>query len=295
MIMKIEENIKTSAERELFARAKLRQELIEKTQKGDVNGVKELLLMLAMEADRTASKPRAHAEIRNELGQSLLSIATQRDDVDMAFMLLNHWKTCDMDEFSSFDNTRVDPDTGMPVNELSTEAQVFKTNPNSRDLKGWNCVAVAVFHHSLKVLKLLLQNGGNPSIRSSYGKNALDLAKDELDAARNVVVDKSDIREVFLEWEKENNNSKAIFGNNSISAVLRNDVEYDDEGNVIERNIENMTDFIDEDKPGGKKSKNPKKKIGKATCGVNKCSTTANKSANKSGTSNTKGKNSKSK
>ena len=285
MIMKIEENIKTSAEREMFAKAKLRQELIEKTQAGDVNGVKELLLMLAMEADRTASKPRAHAEIRNELGQSLLSIATQRDDVDMATMFLNHWKTCDMNEFSSFDNTRVDPDTGMLANELSTEAQVFKTNPNSRDLKGWNCVAVAVFHNSQKVLMLLLQNGGNPTIRSSYGKNAMDLAKDEVDAARNVVVDKSELRNVFLQWEKENNNSKALFGNKSVSAVLRNDIEYDDDGNVIERNIENMTDHIDEEKPGGKKCKNPKKKVGKATSGS---SASGSKSGTKSKSTKTK-------
>ena len=45
------------------------------------------------------------------------------------------------------------------------------------DLKGWTCVCIAVFHDSRKVLKLLLQHGGDPNIYSSYHKNAWDLAK----------------------------------------------------------------------------------------------------------------------
>lgn len=105
------------------------------------------------------------AECRNANGQSLLSIAAQRDDAPLATMLLTHWKQCDADRWD------------LVQGELSAEAQAFKTNPNSRDLKGWTCVCVAVFHNSRKVLALLLEHGGDPTIKSSYHKNAWDLAK----------------------------------------------------------------------------------------------------------------------
>ena len=67
----------------------------------------------------------------------------------------------------------------LPYNsdELSDEAKLFRPNPNSRDLKGWSCVYIAVFHDSRKVLKMLLENGGDPNIRSTYNKNAWDIAK----------------------------------------------------------------------------------------------------------------------
>ncbi len=57
----------------------------------------------------------------------------------------------------------------------------------------------AVFHESKNVLKLLLSHGGDPNIRSSYNKNAWDLAKDELDAANNIVRSKAEIRSVLVE------------------------------------------------------------------------------------------------
>ena len=56
--MRIEERIKTSAEREQYARAKIRFELIEKAQAGDVDGIKEMLQMIADEAVKSNSKPR---------------------------------------------------------------------------------------------------------------------------------------------------------------------------------------------------------------------------------------------
>jgi hypothetical protein len=37
----------------------------------------------------------ATADARNAQGQSLLSIAVQRDDDKMVEFLLTHWKTCD--------------------------------------------------------------------------------------------------------------------------------------------------------------------------------------------------------
>lgn len=180
---KIEERITTSAERELFARAKIRAELVEKAEAGDVDGIKQMLTMIAEEADMTSSKPRASAECRNDLGQTLLSIAAHLDHEDLANFLLTYWKS----------------QGDLEGGELSTLAKVCKTNPNSRDLKGWNCVCIAVFQESKKVLKLLLDHNGDPNIKSSYNKNAWDLAKDELDAAGKVVRSRSEIRQVLID------------------------------------------------------------------------------------------------
>lgn len=69
----------------------------------------------------------------------------------------------------------------VPTDSLTVEEKVYKTNPNAKDLKGWNCVCIAVFHNSKDVLRLLLQNGGDPNARSSYNKNAWDLAKVSLE------------------------------------------------------------------------------------------------------------------
>ena len=58
MIMKLEENIKTAVDREMYAKMKIRQELVAKTEAGDVNGVKSLLMILVDEAVKTNSKLR---------------------------------------------------------------------------------------------------------------------------------------------------------------------------------------------------------------------------------------------
>ena len=161
----LESRIKTSAEREQLARNLIRKELIEKAENGDVDGIKEMLTMIAEEAKKVNSRPRATVEVRNELGQSLLSIAAQQDNEVLAEFLLTYWKTIDEDRWD------------LTEGEIGEEAKVFKANPNSRDLKGWTCVCIAVFHDSRKVLRLLLAHGGDPNIRSSYNRNAWDLAK----------------------------------------------------------------------------------------------------------------------
>jgi hypothetical protein len=170
ILANLESRIKTSAEREFFARNLIRKELVEKATSGDHEGVKALLLEVSAEYAATTSggsggRPRATAEVRNDSGQSLLSIAAQFDYVELAEFLLTYYKEVDADRWD------------LTVGEVSTEAKIFKGNPNSRDLKGWTCVCIAVFHDSRRVLKLLLENGGDPNIRSSYNKNAWDLAK----------------------------------------------------------------------------------------------------------------------
>lgn len=56
-----------------------------------------------------------------------------------------------------------------------------------RDLKGWNPAAIAVFHESKAALELLLREGADPYLTSSYNKSAWDMAQDDLDAAGRVV------------------------------------------------------------------------------------------------------------
>merc|ERR1712023_235146 len=110
---------------------------------------------------------RGTVEVRNLKGQSLLSISAEKNNVELAAMLLTYWKKCDEDRWD------------LEPGEISVEAKVFKTNPNSKDLKGWNCCAIAAFHSSKDVLALLLEHGGNPYIRSYYNKSAYDLCLDE--------------------------------------------------------------------------------------------------------------------
>jgi ankyrin repeat protein len=161
----LELRIKSSADREALARNIIRKELVEKAENGDLEGIKELLTMISDEASQSKSKPRATVEVRNDLGQSLLSIAAQHDFEDLALFLLTYWKSIDVDRWDLLEG------------EISPEAKIFKANPNSRDLKGWTCVCIAVFHNSRKVLKLLLEHGGDPNIRSSYNRNAWDIAR----------------------------------------------------------------------------------------------------------------------
>ena len=114
MLAQLEARIKTSAERELLARNLIRKELVEKASQGDTDGVKQLLEMVIfpyklylysyavcmvncvyvllhgkVAAECQSSKdgktrPRATVEVRNDSGQSLLSIAAQNDDVELA-------------------------------------------------------------------------------------------------------------------------------------------------------------------------------------------------------------------
>jgi ankyrin repeat protein len=244
MLEQLESRIKTSAEREAFARNLLRKELVEKAEAGDIHGINELLTMIVGEAKEQQKRhgndaplrPRASVEVRNDLGQSLLSIAAQRDDVSLATWLLKHWKSIDEDRWD------------LTEGEVSPEAKVFKPNVNSRDLKGWTCCAIAVFHDSRKVLRLLLEHGADPNIRSSYNKNAWDLAKDELDAAEKVVKSRVEVREVLLEFDRNGGHGPALFARAEIvktGDALKGDIYdgLDTDGSAMVMNVE-MNDSL---------------------------------------------------
>lgn len=97
-------------------------------------------------------------------------------------MLLTHWTTLD-EEWDK------------------VERKVFYSNVNARDSKGWNACALATFHGHKTLLQFLLDNGGDPYVCNSYRKNSFDFAKDELDACRKVVTDRSEIRNILEKWE----------------------------------------------------------------------------------------------
>ncbi|RYG69027.1 ankyrin repeat domain-containing protein [archaeon] len=215
-----------------------------------MEGIRTMLHMIADEAIKTDSKPRATVEVRNELGQSLLSIATQHDNEELATFLLTYYKSIDEGRWDIADG------------EVSAEAKVFKPNVNSRDLKGWTCACIAVFHDSHKVLKLLLEHGADPNIRSSYNRNAWDLAKDELDAAEKVVKSHAEMRQILLDYDQSN--ASKLFSNGDVvkSSAQTNTMLYDGldkDGSALVMNIEinkemrKEAEYADKKKGGGKK------------------------------------------
>lgn len=248
----LEARIRTSAEREELAKQKLRSEAVELAKNKDLEGLKTLLASAAEEAERTNTRPRVTAEARSSTGQSLLSIATQNNDVPMVEFLLGHWKTCDKDRWD------------LAEGEMSTEAKVFKTNPNGRDLKGWSCACIGVFHESKECLRLLLENGADPSLRSSYNKNAWDLAKDDLDAANKIVRSRAEIRQVLIDWD--NKTASKIFGKTSVSAGKSCDcVEegLDENGSPVVMQKEMEKEMANEKTTKGKGTSTKKKDVKK--------------------------------
>ncbi|KAF1777206.1 Ankyrin repeat-containing domain [Phytophthora cactorum] len=56
-------------------------------------------------------------------------------------------------------------------------ARVWKVNVNSRDCRGWTPVAIAVFHEAKKSLRVLLDNGADPSLKNQYTRTLTTLPK----------------------------------------------------------------------------------------------------------------------
>ena len=183
----------------------------------------------------------------------------------------------------------------MATDELSNEAKIFKTNPNSRDLKGWNCVCIAIFHNSLDALQLLLENGGDPSLKSSYNKNGWDLSKDELDAAGKVVTSRQEVRQILIDHENSQSNltsKKSIFGDSSASPSrdvnIYQDLDHNGSPIVMQLEIEKNENI--NSKKGGKKNQsntgNKKKDSTSSKGGTTSLSTSTTTSSSNNGDNN---------
>ncbi|GMH62826.1 hypothetical protein TrST_g12881 [Triparma strigata] len=251
IMKKLEERIRTAADREALARMLITKELCDKTIKGDVEGLKSQLIELADEADRSNRRPITTCEARNERGQTLLSLACQYGKKEVVELLLNHKKNCEEGLF-------LDP------GEHSWEYRVFSANANSREQKGWNIAAIATFHGQKNILRMILNEGGDPTVKNSYNMSALDHAKDELDAAMNVVTDRSEIRSVLVEWDAGQGSS--LFGTGKFGLGAGGDVAAEEplpkDGTAIEMQLEMQKEDAAKKEMGAGKGKGGKKKKG---------------------------------
>ncbi|POM65882.1 Ankyrin repeat domain containing hypothetical protein, partial [Phytophthora palmivora] len=107
------------------------------------------------------------------------------------------------------------------LEQLADEALETGERPRAcadiRDEKGSTLLALAAqFDHvemvlllvskgktleAKKCLRVLLDNGADPNLKNQYNKNAYYFAKDDLDAANNIVKSKAEIRQVLIDWE----------------------------------------------------------------------------------------------
>lgn len=182
----LEERLTTAAERDAYAREKIRVELVGLAMENKTQELKDRLQELAEEAMEHNERPRGCAEVRDNRGMTLLLIAVSNGFEEMVNLLLSHYNTFDPE----FDKV---------------ERKVFFASIKAREAKGWNACALAVFHDQKRILQRLLDEGCDPYVKNAYNKNAFDLAQDDKDAARKVTVDRAEIRGVLLDWEKLQN------------------------------------------------------------------------------------------
>ncbi|GMF20394.1 unnamed protein product [Phytophthora fragariaefolia] len=199
---KWQERITNHVEREQFALMQIHSELLEIAREGKVEELEKRMEQLADEALETGDRPRACADIRDEKGNTLLALAAQFDHVEMVALLVFKGKAFDV---QARDLAAASSSVAQKEHATRTAmlARVWKVNVNSRDCKGWTPVAIAVFHEAKKSLRVLLDNGADPNLKNQYNKNAYDFAKDDLDAANNIVKSRAEIRQVLIDWENE--------------------------------------------------------------------------------------------
>ena len=179
---KMEAKLTTAAQREAFARVQIANELVKLAEDGDAAGLTELLEKMINEAMINNERARGKAETRDGRGNTLLMIAAAKGHLELARTLIETQRAFD----PNFDKL---------------EHSVWYCNVNARDPRGWNATSIATFHQHKAVLQFLLDAGGDPLTRNSYNKSAVDFAKDTLDACRNVVEDRSEVRRVIISWD----------------------------------------------------------------------------------------------
>lgn len=199
---KWQERIATHVEREQFALMQIHEEILELARKGDSSQLEAQFELLAEESLATGERPRARADIRDEKGSTLLAIAAQHDHFELVSLLLTKWKA-----YAESAQAAAVASSSGPQQQLAKKqsvlAKMLKPNVNARDCRGWTPVSIAVFHEAKRSLQLLLDHGADPKLKNQYNKNAFDFAKDDLDAATNIVKSRAEIRQVLVDWENE--------------------------------------------------------------------------------------------
>ncbi|RQM26434.1 hypothetical protein B5M09_004756 [Aphanomyces astaci] len=156
MEKKLQERLTSHVEREHVAKLRIRDDLValaSSTASTAAGELKAMLLGLAADAVVNADKPRGRsANSRDERGCTLLALAAQHDNADVATLLLTHWKA---------------------PHAKDTYIDVFRAQVNARDMKGWTPVAIAVFHQAKRTTRLLLQHGANPRLKNQVLDDSL--------------------------------------------------------------------------------------------------------------------------
>ncbi|KAF4323358.1 hypothetical protein BBO99_00003296 [Phytophthora kernoviae] len=206
---KWQERITNHVEREQLALMQIHSELLEIAREGNVEELEKQLEQLVDEALETDGRPRACADIRDEKGSTLLAIAAQFDHVEAVTLLVSKGKALET-QAKEMAVTSGSTAQQKAVTRVAMLARAWKVNVNTRDCRGWTPVAIAVFHEAKRSLRVLLNNGADPNLKNQYNKNAYYFAKDDLDAANNVVKSRAEIRQVLIDWENEHRHAPVV-------------------------------------------------------------------------------------
>ena len=251
----LESRITNAVERETIARDLIRKELVAYVNENNMKGFRERMDELTMEAITNNERARGTAMARDDRGNTLLMLAVTKGYKEFVEFLLKHYKTLDPD----FDKD---------------ERKIFYVNVNAKDQKGWNACQIAAFHQHKQLLEIILEHGGDPRAKNAYNKNAFDFGKDELDAAENVIVDRTEIRNVLNAWEEDR-----------VARLKEKGIE------VTEKFVAIAREPKPEPPPKPELEKNKKKKGNKSKTNTGKAAkNTSNIKKSGSGASNTKGK-----
>jgi ankyrin repeat protein len=251
----LESRITNAVERETIARDLIRKELVAYVNENNMKGFRERMDELTMEAITNNERARGTAMARDDRGNTLLMLAVTKGYKEFVEFLLKHYTTLDPD----FDKD---------------ERKIFYVNVNAKDQKGWNACQIAAFHQHKQLLEIILEHGGDPRAKNAYNKNAFDFGKDELDAAENVIVDRTEIRNVLNAWEEDR-----------VARLKEKGIE------VTEKFVAIAREPKPEPPPKPELEKNKKKKGNKSKTNTGKAAkNTSNIKKSGSGASNTKGK-----
>lgn len=182
----LEDRLKTAAERESYAKIKLQSEILELLNTKTVKEIKTRLEELIEEAFLNKEKLRVKIDLRDDMGNTILLNSVVKGDFDKVEFLLNHY--LQFDEIFE-----------------KLERDMFYVNIQARNNKGWNCVALAILHNRPRILNILLKFGCNPYLRNNLGKNGFDLVQDSKDAALNIIIDRSELRNILYSWKQIKN------------------------------------------------------------------------------------------
>jgi hypothetical protein len=197
------------------------KELLEASEKGDVEKVKKLL------------KEGADLNAKNWFGWTPLHLAAYNGHIEVVKLLI---------EKGANVNARNNGDTPLHLAAENGHIEVVKlliekgANVNAKGSSGWTPLHEAANDGHIEVVRLLLEHGAEPNIKDVWGKTAIDLAREEgyfdivelIEKFKSFQILSIEAPKLFVdEWGKIIVNVK---GNGKVSINLEGDVEWNDLG-----------------------------------------------------------------